>query len=163
MNRAARNRAQGEIQAISTALEAYKADNGIYPLADTFTDTNAYCQVDPSTAAGSYQSSSQLLYQALSGKTNYNDAPVAGIKAYMNFKFDQLGNGNAAAGTAGSGSTYIADPWGYSYGYSTGNTNSSQQLPLNGNGFFDLWSTAGGFGGSSGTETNVGSWISNWR
>jgi type II secretory pathway pseudopilin PulG len=33
MGQAARSRARSEIQALSTALESYKTDNGIYPLA----------------------------------------------------------------------------------------------------------------------------------
>ncbi len=48
MARAARSRASSEIQALSTALESYKTDNGIYPLATNFADTNAYAQSDPS-------------------------------------------------------------------------------------------------------------------
>ncbi len=156
---AARSRARAEIQAISAALESYKADNGTYPLVTTFTDTNAYAQNDPSVIPGSYQSSSQLLFQALSGRTNYCDPPTTGQKSYMNFRADQLGNASAPAGTQGSGSTYIADPWGYSYGYSTGGTNTPAQCPLNGIGFFDLWSTAGAVG----QQTNVNGWVSNWQ
>lgn len=35
MKKAARSRASAEIQAMSTALEAYKTDNGIYPVGNT--------------------------------------------------------------------------------------------------------------------------------
>ncbi len=78
----------------------------------------------------------------------------------MSFRGDQLGNASAPAGTRGSGSTYIADPWGYSYGYSTGGTNSPAQYPLNGVGFFDLWSTARR---QWGRVNNVKAWVSNWQ
>ncbi len=139
-------------------MEAYKIDNGIYPQGTNFTDTNAYAQNDPSAVPGNYQASSQLLFQTLSGKTNYNDPSLPGFKAYMNFRADQLGNAAAPAGTTGSGCTYMIDPWGYSYGYSTGGTNSTSQYPMNGVGFYDLWSSAG----ATGQPTNVSSWVANW-
>ncbi|HEY0257556.1 MAG TPA: hypothetical protein VGC39_08950, partial [Candidatus Methylacidiphilales bacterium] len=82
--------------------------------------------------------------------------------AYMSFRVDQLGN-VTAAGSNGSGATYIEDPWGYSYGYFTGATNSPDQFPVNGGGFFDLWSTGGLTGGATGPEGNVNAWIVNWH
>jgi hypothetical protein len=154
--KAARSRAASEIQAMSTALESYKTDNGIYPPSDGVLITNSYATYDGSMA--NYQTNSQILYQALSGQTNYQDAPVAGAKAYMSFKVAQLGNNSAAAGTTGSGSTYVRDPWNYSYGYSTA-TNASGVTPYNGTGFFDLWST----GGLLVAKVNTNAWISNWQ
>jgi prepilin-type N-terminal cleavage/methylation domain-containing protein len=161
-NKAARSRASGEIQAMSTALESYKTDNGIYPSSDgtqllTNTPYSAY-----DGTSSNYQTNSQILYQALSGQTNFNDVHAAGVKSYMPFKISQLGNYNAAAGTTGSGSTYIKDPWGYSYGYSTGNGTTS--YPYNGSNFFDLWSTGGVLQAQvSATASLTNAWISNWQ
>ena len=155
---AARSRARTEIQALSTALESYKTDNGIYPSATNFVDTNAYAENDASLIPGCYESSAQILFQALAGRTNFSDSPSAECKSYMSFRADQLGNAGVAPGTSGAASTYVADPWGYSYGYSTGGTNAAQ-YPFNGTGFFDLWTTAGGVGQS----TNAKAWVSNWQ
>jgi prepilin-type N-terminal cleavage/methylation domain-containing protein len=164
--KAARSRAAGEIQAISTALESYKTDNGIYPPSDgTLLLTNSaaasYFSTTLDGTSTAYQTNSQILYQALSGQTNYNDTPVAGSKSYMAFKIGQLGNNSAAAGTTGAGSTYIRDPWNYSYGYSTGTTNNAPtpSYPYNGSGFFDLWST----GGLLKASVNTNAWINNWQ
>jgi prepilin-type N-terminal cleavage/methylation domain-containing protein len=166
MNQAARSRAKSEIQAMSAALESYKADNGTYPLTNTFSGTNAYATVDPSVLPNNYEYSSQLLYEALSGKINFEDTPVAGgAKSYMAFKKNQLGNYTATAnsGYSGSTSTYVQDPFGNPYGYYTGDTNvPPQNPPYNGGGFFDLWSTGGLIGGGSGTETNSAAWLANW-
>ena len=155
ITKGARSRASAEIQAMSSALESYKADNGTYPLTNTFSGTNAYSQTDPTSP--SYVNSAQLLYQALSGKTNFSDAPIAGTKVYMPFKANQVANT-----TTGAGPSNVQDPWGYSYGYYTGDTNNPQTAPpYNGSGFFDLWSTGGALTTTSGGYTNT--WISNWQ
>jgi prepilin-type N-terminal cleavage/methylation domain-containing protein len=149
MTKAARSRASAEIQAMSTALESYKTDNGIYPASSNLL-TAAYASIDGSGAI--YQASSQLLYQALSGQTNYTANPTAGVKSYMAFKINQVGDPTGAL----TGGTYVQDPWTYSYGYSTGTTASP---PYNGSGFFDIWST----GGLLVAKVNTNAWISNWR
>lgn len=165
MTQAARNRAASEIQAISAALENYKTDNGIYPQTSillTNSAANPYSSqtLDGSVNGGLYQQSSQILYQALTGKTNFNDLPASGVKSYIQFKTTQLGNYKTAANTPYNvnTSTYIQDPWTYSYGYSTGNGTNS--YPYNGNGFFDLWSTGGLI---SPNATNSNTWITNWK
>jgi prepilin-type N-terminal cleavage/methylation domain-containing protein len=164
MAKAARSRAASEIQAMSTALDSYKTDNGLLPPA-TVLLTTTYISSDPSVGGSVYQQSSQILYQALSGQTNYNDPHKVGVKTYLSFRVNQLGNATAAAGTSpGSASTYIKDPWGFSYGYSTGDANVPQTTPpYSGTGFCDLWTTAGLVGGSSGPETNTAAWIGNWQ
>ena len=172
MKEGGRKRAQGEIQAMSAALEGYKTDNGVYPIGTT--TAGAASQLlgppspgtylpDPAVAnAPNYQNASQALYQALSGQTNFNDAPVAGVKSYYLFKINQLGNNNAPAGTIPPGSTYIRDPWNNAYGYSTGDNKIPQvQYPNNGTGFFDLWSTGGTTGVNPTTDPN--NWIVNWK
>jgi type II secretory pathway pseudopilin PulG len=165
-NNAARGRASGEIQAMSSALDNYKTDNGTYPTVDVATGftmssstllTNSSASpyssqtVDGTSAA--YKNTSQLLYLALSGQTNFSGTPVAGVKVYMTFKQNQIGDPTGAV----SGGTYIQDPWQYSYGYSLGNAAS---YPFSGNGFFDLWSTGGL---TSPGATNINAWVANWR
>jgi len=156
MAAAARNRARGEIQAMKTALEGYKTDNGAYPSATNFASTNSYALTDGSgSSSGPYQLSSKTLYQALSGQTNYYDTPVAGQKAYMYFKTSQL-----IGYKTGTGPTYIKDPWGFSYAYNTGDANTPQQNPpYSGTGFYDLWSTGGLTGANT---TNINTWIASW-
>ncbi|MCE0483000.1 MAG: prepilin-type N-terminal cleavage/methylation domain-containing protein [Methylacidiphilales bacterium] len=156
--RVARSRASGEIQAMSSALDSYKTDNGTYPTADTLT-TNQYTTYDGSGGTTNYVYSAQVLYLSLSGKTNYADNPTTGVKSYMQFKTSQLGNYKANAGTTlGSGSTYVQDPWSYAYGYYTGDGVSN--FPYNGNGFFDLWSTGGLVLPKA---TNMNAWVANWH
>jgi len=159
----ARNRARSEIRAMEAGLESYKVDNGAYPIASNLT-TNQYTLYDGSTPSSPYVTSSQLLFQALSGKTNALDTPVAGAKVYHSFKASQLGNANAAAGTSGAGSTYVLDPWSFSYGYSTGTTIGTTNSPYNGVGQYDLWSTAGlSLLSPKNAITNTAAWISNWQ
>jgi type II secretory pathway pseudopilin PulG len=165
MNQAARSRAKSEMQAIATALESYKADNGVYPWTNsvtsglTFNDTNAYTASDGSSAGGTYVVSAQILYEALSGMTNYTDTPVAGIKVYMNFKAGQLGNTAQNSGYSAASSTYVQDPFGYAYGYYASPATAAPATPVNGPGLFDLWTT-GGTLQSTANWTNT--WISNW-
>ena len=133
-NKGARSRAAAEIAAFSAALENYKAENGVYPASSLPpTETNP----------DNYQTASKSLYGALVGDTDANGTPGPGA-SYMTFKPDQLG------GTGSS--TYLKDPFGNSYGYST--------LGPTGGGFnptFDLWSIADGKMGTDQTK-----WIKNW-
>jgi prepilin-type N-terminal cleavage/methylation domain-containing protein len=150
---ALRKRAQTEIQGLGTALESYKADNGSYPIPPltTFTSTNIYLTAAPNLSAGIYQQSSQYLYEALTGRTNYVDpVATAGTHIYYAFNSRELGNNSAAAGAP----IYVQDPFGNSYGYFNGNGAS---VPFNGTNQYDLWSTAGDTGG-----TNFPGWINNW-
>src|SRR5260221_639883 len=67
-NRAARARAEGEMKAISSACESYKADFGSYPRNDMTTDVlDARSDFDPSSAK--YKDANKSLYVALSGDT----------------------------------------------------------------------------------------------
>ncbi len=133
-NKGARSRAAAEIAAISAALENYRADNGVYPVSD----------LDPAaTDPASYQSKSAVLYANLVGDTSNPDGEPGPGFSYMSFKQNQLGG-------MGSG-TFIKDPFGNSYGYST----LHQTDPEKGyNPTFDLWSTAD-------SDKSV-QWIKNW-
>jgi hypothetical protein len=136
-----------EIQAMSTALEGYRTDHGSYPTATNLL-TN-YLGNDVTQNGGSYQMSSQTLYRALSGQTNFTDVPPVDSKAYFSFKRNQVGDA--------VGGSFVKDEWGNPFGYSTGNEKS---YPYNGKGYFDLWST-GGSKGISAAQTNA--WFSNWQ
>ncbi len=163
LTNAARNRAKTEIAAIGNAAEAYKIDNGVYPQVSLLL-TNAYASTDGTTAGGLYQQSSQALYQALSGRTDYTDFPVAGVKSYMSFKMNQLSNASAPTGTTAADSTFIQEPWNYAYGYSTGPVVvqgvTPTSTPYNGTGFFDLWTTGGATAANGTVATN--GWIANF-
>jgi prepilin-type N-terminal cleavage/methylation domain-containing protein len=157
MVKAMRSRGSAEIQAMSTAAEGYKTDNGIYPQSDGNLTTNTYMSSDASASGGEYQLNSALLFQALCGQTNYSAAPISGTKVYMSFKANQVGNP--------TGNSYVKDPWNNAYGYSSGPVSAaaSTNATYNGSGFYDLWSTGGV------TETAVSSnnlltntWLSNW-
>lgn len=154
--------AQAQIQGMSTAMESYKVDNGTYPRNDV---TDA---LDPRTAfiPSGYTGASSLLYKELSGDIDGDrerTPPAAGAepsdqddrdKSYFTFKENML------AGTGAS--TYIVDPFNYSFGYSTARNaaieagTASPEVGYNPT--FDLWST--GNAKTGGTET--GKWVKNW-
>lgn len=171
-------RAEGEIQAFTTALESYKADNGDYP--DDINSKNISPQVDVNPTAGSggfnpkYQSSSLTLFAALSGTsvapgaTSVQRSPNPGTKTYFIFKSNQLWPKNPIDPNAPV--TALVDPFGNPYGYSTaqhdaildansgsGNGSAAPATNVGYNPTFDLWSTAG--------ETGAGvqvRWVKNW-
>ena len=152
-NKGARSRAEAEIAAISAALESYKADNGIYPRDTTNNTTD---NLDARTASGplNYESASLFLYEQLSGDTNAKLQPVG--KTYFAFKPQMLSGLKDANGNLTS-VTFIRDPFGNSYGYST----AYQKDPATGyNPTYDLWSTAGVI--SSANPPNQAQWIKNW-
>jgi prepilin-type N-terminal cleavage/methylation domain-containing protein len=147
LNTGARSRARAEIQAMSSAAESYKIDNGIYPQSDGVLKTNNYTSTDGTSS--SYQTNGTLLYIALSGQNNFATVPAAGAKVYMSFKINQVGNPNGTY-------SYLMDPWTYSYGYST--AQGAAYTPYSGSNFFDLWST----GGLPYTKVNTNTWLRNW-
>ena len=154
----ARSRAETEIAGMSAAIESYKADNGIYPANPDTNALNAQTSGNPC----SYQAASLYLYEQLSGDTNANFQP--GAKSYFTFKPNMLGT-SATTTTDACGNTltpttvsYIRDPFGNIYGYSTIDNPVANPSPSPGyNPTFDLWSTAGGTQAS-----DVPGWIKNW-
>jgi prepilin-type N-terminal cleavage/methylation domain-containing protein len=156
--RVSRSRAASEIQGMTTALDAYKADKGGYPPSDGVLTTNSPYSAYDGTSVN-YQTNSQLLYRALSGQTNFTSVPTTGTNTYINFKVNQVGNYQAGPSELDGGSTYLKDPWGYSYGYSTGNT-TVPFYPNSGQGLFDIWSTGGLLQGNANFTKP---WISNWQ
>ncbi len=153
----ARARAKAEIAALSTALESYKADNGIYPPATGigFT-TGSGATAGYNSSPTGYEAASLILYKALSGDNTADRTGDVGYKTYFEFQNNQLepfsGTGNVTA---------ILDPFGYSYGYSTIYTDDTDTPGTKGyNPTFDLWST----GGKTNQAYNDGksSWLTNW-
>jgi prepilin-type N-terminal cleavage/methylation domain-containing protein len=146
--KAKRSRAEGEIAAISAALENYRADNGTYPTDTTNGTTNtldARTMFDP--IAAQYAAASFFLYGELSGDAVGNRVPKG--KSYFSFKPNMLLPKDQAQTV-----TAIVDPFSHSYGYSTANqANSSKGY----NPTFDLWITAGGI-----ASTDQAKWIKNW-
>jgi len=144
----ARSRAEAEIAAMSAALESYKADNGIYPREAGTTDT-----LDTRTSSNfsSYQSSSLYLYNSLAGASGGSRTTAGGAKSYFAFKPNMLSPGDQTLNV-----TFIRDPFGNSYGYST--MKAADPAAVGGyNPTFDLWSVADGSPGGDQSK-----WIKNW-
>lgn len=140
-----------QIQAISTAVESYQIDNGIYPAA-TALATDEEPSGDPSgyTAAGS------ILFEAVTGSPTWGSAPNT-TNYFPNLKKNMVQQSGSA--------DYFIDPWGFAFGYRSldygdlGTDTNGDPIGLKGYnlGFFDLWST----GGSS--DDDSPKWIVNWQ
>lgn len=168
--KAARARAEGEIQAMSAACESYKVDNAVYPqgpgTAMTVGSTNIAANATDSLDAkktgnpSGYASASLYLYTQLSGDANGDGATDTGTKSYMTFKPDSLSWTTQSSRTPPV--KFIMDPFGYSYGYSTAFAATSGSSGYNPT--FDLWSTAGKTKtptpGATGDVT--AEWVKNW-
>jgi len=162
-NKAARDRAKSEINALSVAIESYKIDNGDYPRDTTSTDG---LNAQTSTNASQYSAASLVLYKALSGDTNANRVITAAERAANNNKVYFQFKPNMLYPKAPTGSTNpvtaLADPFGNAYGYSTKNkadVENGVSPPGGYNPTFDLWSTVDvNKTGSTPTAT----WITNW-
>ncbi len=164
-------RADAEIHALEAACEGYKSDNGIYPrgpgsqttIGSTNVSGSATDLLDARVSGNpsNYAQASVYLYSQLSGDTNGNgiiESSEVSNKRYFEFKPTML------SGTV----SYIADPWGNSYGYSTayqgwvdkGSTGAQKGY----NPTFDLWSTTGKTTTPApGNATDVTQqWIKNW-
>ena len=146
----ARARAEAEIAAISAALESYKADNGIYPRDTTSQYTDILnARSDTNSTQAVYQNASLFLFKQLSG-LNPDQTPISGAKGYFTFKPQMLG-GTRDANNNVNPVTYVRDPFGNSYGYST----AYQADQTKGyNPTYDLWSTV--------NSTDPNQWIKNW-
>jgi prepilin-type N-terminal cleavage/methylation domain-containing protein len=155
-------RAETEIAAMSAAIENYKADNGIYP---TNPDTNALNAQTLGNPCG-YRAASLYLYEQLSGDVSANFQPTA--RSYFTFKPNMLGTSpTTTIDSCGNTLTpatvsYIRDPFGNIYGYSTIDNPVANPIPTPGyNPTFDLWSTAG-LSTSVPSAADQNHWIKNW-
>lgn len=162
MTKGKRSRAEAEIAAMSAALESYKADNGIYPRSSATDSLNAKTNgLSQSSTSAIYATASLFLYGQLSGdfdnsnpsaSTNYNrnvDGNEGANRTYFAFKANQLNPTDQSLTV-----TFIRDPFGCSYGYSTANQAAAS---AGYNPTFDLWSTAGLI-----TSPDTTQWIKNW-
>jgi type II secretory pathway pseudopilin PulG len=150
--KAARSRAEAEIAAMSAACESYKADNGTYPTDAGFTES-----VDPNALPPVPPAASLYLYKTLSGDTAGTLHVPAGTKTYLSFKPQMLG-GLRDANNNLTSVTYIRDPFGNPYGYSTAKA-ANPGGTTGYNPTFDLWSTAGTTTNSAADQAQ---WIKNW-
>jgi prepilin-type N-terminal cleavage/methylation domain-containing protein len=175
-NKAARSRAEGEINALKLACENYKADNGTAPRSSETDLLDARVNGNPNSTA--YQQASLFLYKALSGDLNANGKlDPEDTKSYASdlFKpsilnFNKDGDGKILQ------VNYIKDPFDNSYGYSTIGAKDEEDFveavrksatptkvsrPTEVHGFnptFDLWST----GGTTTTTSGQSKWVKNW-
>jgi type II secretory pathway pseudopilin PulG len=139
-NKGRRSRAEAEIAAMSAALENYKADNGIYPTDPAKTEMVDPAIFPPSAGASLY------LYEKLAGDSN--DDRIVETTSYFSFKPNQLSPADQSQNV-----TFIRDPFGNSYGYSTAKA-ANPAGTIGYNPTFDLWSTA--------NETDSARWVKNW-
>jgi len=132
----------------------------------------------------SYSGASVILYRALSGDTNCDGSVNVADESvslsgssqsstniiptvYMPFTPGQLKTATGSTIISASNMvTAIADPFGYSYGYSTaynGDIQTSGTATHGYNPTYDLWSTTGNLTNPpSGTDTVTPTWITNW-
>ena len=154
-----RSRAEAEIAAISAALESYKADKGIYPSGPGTTEA-LKANLDPDGGnPANYVSSGRFLYKQLSGDSDGDPTNGIETKGYFGGSLKP----NMLSPSPPGPNTYIRDPFGYNYGYSTAkaaNPNGSDGY----NPSFDLWSTCGETGKKSGetVQQYQQRWIKNW-
>lgn len=134
--KAALQRAEGEVAALSAALESYKAEYGDYPRASAAPGTAVY-------------TNSQILYQALVLSNALN--PLGKV-------FFEPPKGMAASSNLTVTTNYFIDPFGQPYQY-----RYPGAADKSGTNFFDLWSY-GGASGTKVTDapTNHVFWIKNW-
>jgi general secretion pathway protein G len=156
--KASRSKAQSELAAMRTGLENYRADNSSFPRGQMSDALDPRANQDPRTAA--YIGAAAELYTALSGRSQSGSA-AQDTKAYMAFKADQTGRAG--------GLTYLRDPWGNAYGYSTARAQwmqtelSAGRRPVESDaspGYgadYDLWTTAKGTSGADVTK-----WVKTW-
>ena len=143
------DRAEAAIAALSAALEAYRADHGSYP-----SDPHSSTKLKPNNDfdPASYVSAAAFLYRALSGDSDGNSktSSPADTKVYFEFRREMLHSRADGSGT------YVIDPWGNAYGYSTFQAMNPGSTGGN-NPTFDLWST----GGES-KPRRTKRWVKNW-
>ena len=201
-------RADSETKAISVACESFKTDNGTYPhqplaVSGSIPPTTGEGvgtnipsdHLDPRTMGNSqsqntlYQQASLELYEALSGDlTTSGTGGGPGTKNYIqDLKQDVYGRFYSNAPVSGTNQvTYLSDPFGNCYGYSTANSTSVETGTPTTSGYptsnapdpgfnptFDLWSTGGQvaapFQGTGGGANSPGApgdpmlqWVKNW-
>ena len=175
-----RAKAQTEKNALVSACEVYKTDNGGYPQdnppggngASVTNDLDPRIHFNPTTSG--YTAANLFLYKQLTGDDNANGTIDAGEtgKRYAPdfFKSSRFDAGYRTSGTV----SYYTDPFGYPFGYSTAGLKAEQDYqasqqtdpaagrPATSKGYnptFDFWSTAGSI---KTTGEDQSKWITNW-
>jgi prepilin-type N-terminal cleavage/methylation domain-containing protein len=171
-------RATGEIEALSTAIERFKADNGDVPRDEATTDA-----LDPrqhgAPITGSQKQkfllANQELYKALSGDKDLDGKINDGETEYAPDFFKPKTLHYETATGSSKKIDYIQDPYGNAYGYSTAGAAAEQEYreklrkgetdatreQKGYNPHFDLWST-GGLNTTKPTDQDRNRWIKNW-
>jgi len=164
------SRAETEIAAISAACENYKADNGIYPRGNADPanlnppyDTDQLApNSDPQGGdPANFASAARYLYRQLTGDSD-GDPTTSSTSDTKNYFGAALKPSMLSPSPPGA-NTYIRDPFGYAYGYSTYEVANPGNASGN-NPTFDLWSTVGETAKKTG-ETFAQyqqRWIKNW-
>jgi len=201
-------RAESELKALESALESYKTDNGAYPhqplavsgsipaITSGGSQTNVPSDLlDPRTNGNSqynnsaYANASLELYEALTGDLSLSGTGGgAGVTNYIrDMRQDIYGRYYSNVSISGTNQvTYLSDPFGNCYGYSTANATavstgtssisgypSSTAVNPGFNSTYDIWSTGGQvqapFNGGTGASNAPGApgdpmlqWIKNW-
>jgi type II secretory pathway pseudopilin PulG len=197
----AMSRARAEIQAFSAGCESYKADNGIYPyqmlaqsgsippITGTFSGSTTSTTIPPSDLlfpAGAspngaslnnqapYTNAALELYEALTGDLTCSGTGSApGTKNYIaDMKPDVWGRPTMTSAVSTSNKvTYLSDPFGNCYGYSTACASASAIGKSGTYGYnptFDLWCTGGGVSNPNPSATSgqpgdpMLQWVRNW-
>jgi prepilin-type N-terminal cleavage/methylation domain-containing protein len=171
--KANRTKADGEMRTIYSALDSYKADNGIFPKTEDTDKLDPRVDVIPTSSK--YLKANIAMYSSVSGDFEPTEAPDGkpekGNKSYYQFTPSQLNFVKDASGGVAA-VRYVSDPWGNPYGYSTAaneleseyrdevkkNPLAARPTELEGyNHTYDLWSTSGAT-----TLAQKAKWIRNW-
>ena len=152
----------------------------------TCANLNARAMGNPTKtyANTSYSAASLVLYRALSGDRDCDGvltggdwnvdinggtltlALTANSTVYFPFKPSQLKTATGSMSISPTNKvTAIADPFGYSYGYSTayyGDIQTSGTASHGYNPTFDIWSTSGNLAEPGTPDTVTPTWITNW-
>jgi type II secretory pathway pseudopilin PulG len=146
----ARSRAEAEMAAMSAALESYRADNGIYPTDLATTEQLKATDSNPNN----YAPASRFLYKQLTGDDDGDPTTAAPANA-KNYLGGALKPQMLSPNPPGP-NTFIRDPFGNSYGYSTLKA-VNPASPDGYNPTFDLWSTA-----NANPAGDQNQWVKNW-
>jgi prepilin-type N-terminal cleavage/methylation domain-containing protein len=192
-----RSRAEAEIRVLELGCDDFKSDNGTYPhqplavggsipaVSGLGVNSNIPSDLlDPRTNGNSqpnnasYANASLELYQALTGDLSNSGTGGQGSKNYISgMKPDTFGRNNPSAPVSATNQvTYVSDPFGNCWGYSTANSTSVSAAAAPNPGSsqtFDLWSTSGSvatpYNGSSTGPNAPGApgdptlqWIKSW-
>ena len=185
-------RAQGEIAALATACESYKAESGGYPM-DIQTggapgDTDKLKPKEHFIPTSSeYEKANIFLYKELTGDKIGNGSdpdgkPDDGEPRYLKEFDTKILKADRNASNQITKVKYFQDPWGYPYGYSTAaarvemqyqqdlktkGKNAVREASSGFNTSFDLWSTGGSRPASQPSsnekkELEWAKWAKNW-